>query len=413
MMMKLKEIYSCNTLLEAILKYIENQFGLKVNEINIDKVFNLIYQYHILNLGFDSQVPNIIDKQIGNFLFNNESYFFRNIDQLKILKEYCSFKSGCKILSFGCAKGEEPYTVALYFDSINLEAEIVGIDIDEKAITEAKKGEYSDYTLRNLPEDYKKYFQKKANGKYEIDEKIKSKVKFYCINILKENIEDYVKRESVDIVLINNVLIYFTKKMIENVISTLFQILKKGGLVLTTYEEQGIKTFKKYFAEDRFNSYIYFIKPDFSKIAHLEFKELFENSYKDENTLNYEDIEIDSADISLEDALFYYRKFDYATAIGIAFHLFKKDPLNEDVILLLSESCYKLGFVSEAKKWLKTYLIVSSPDEEKIEEYLKLCLQTEDYLEYIRILKKKISVTKKKEDIERLNIFLEKTGLIK
>lgn len=411
MIVKLKEIYSCNTLLEAVLKYIENQFGLKVNEINIDNVFNLIYQSHISTFGFDANVLNIIDKEIGFFLYNNESYFFRNMDQLQIVKEHCLRKKDCKILSFGCAKGQEPYTIAIYLHSLSLEAEILGIDIDERAINEAKKGVYSEYSLRNIPSEYKKYFHTTEDGKYEIDKKIKDKVKFYSTNILKEDIEEIVKVESIDIVLINNVLIYFTEKMIETVISTLFQLLKKGGLLLTTSEEQGIKTFKKYFTECTYRGYNYFIKPDFSKIAHMEFKELYENSYHDDKTLNYEDIKIDEAYVSLENALFYYRKFDYLTAIGIAFHLLKKDPLNEDAISILADSCYKLGFGNEAKKWLKTYLLISNPNEEKINKYLELCLKTEDFLEYIRILKKKSAILKRKEDKERLSIVLKKFGL--
>ncbi|MBC7197468.1 MAG: hypothetical protein H5U39_09460, partial [Deferribacterales bacterium] len=76
-MTKLKEVFSSNTLIEAVLKYIENQYGLKINELNTDKVFDLIYKNHISDLGFDEEVLKVVDRQISEFLFNNESYIFR------------------------------------------------------------------------------------------------------------------------------------------------------------------------------------------------------------------------------------------------------------------------------------------------------------------------------------------------
>jgi len=411
-MTKLKEIFSSNTLIEAVLKYIENRYGLKINELNTDKVFNLIYKNHISHLGFDEEVLKVIDSEISKFLFNNESYFFRYPEQLELILNYCKNNLTPTIVSFGCSNGQEAYSISMYLKENGLNPTIVGIDIDGQAVKNAKSGIYSAYSLQKLPKEFTKYFSTLDKKKYVISDEVKKNVHFFKLNILKDDIGKILPKDKVDIVLMNNVLIYLNKKTIDFVIEKITNILKPGGILLTTEEEFSIKTFYNYLKIGKTNNLHFYSKPNLDEIAPMEYRELFEIKFeKEEVDFDYDSLKPREKDQTVEDAKKYFSQNDFLDAIAISYNILKEDPLNDEALIILSESFYKLGFDTEAKKWLKTYLIINSNKEEKIEQYLNLCLKTKDFFEYIRILKKKIALLNKKDDIIRLREILNKVGL--
>lgn len=410
-MKKLKEFFSSNTLIEAVLKYIENQYGLKINELNTDKVFNLIYKNHISQLGFDEDVLNVIDNQISEFLFNNESYFFRYPDQLELISNYCENNVTPTIVSFGCANGQEAYSISMYLKEKGLNPKIYGIDIDEQAIKNAKSGIYSYYSLRKLPEKFLKYFTVIDNEKYILSEEIKKNVHFFKLNILKVDISKIFPNETVDIILMNNILIYLNKKTIDFVIEKITNMLKSGGILLTTEEEYSIKTFQSYLKAAKTKNLYFYTKPNLNEIAPMEYRELFEIKLDEEEDFDYDSLKPIEKEMTVESARKYFSQNNFLDAIAISYNILKNDPLNDDALTIISESFYELGFNKEAKKWLKTYLIINSNKEEKIEQYLNLCLKTKDFFEYIRVLKKKVGRLKKKDDIIRLKKILNKVGL--
>ncbi|UOD34601.1 methyltransferase domain-containing protein [Deferribacteraceae bacterium V6Fe1] len=411
-MTKLKEVFSSNTLIEAVLKYIENQYGLKINELNTDKVFDLIYKNHISDLGFDEEVLEVVDRQISDFLFNNESYFFRYPAQLELILNHCKNNLAPTIVSFGSSNGQEAYSISMYLKESGLNPTIVGVDIDEQAVENAKTGIYSPYSLQKLPEKFAKYFSTLDNKKFILADKIKNNVHFYKLNILKDDIGKILPDQKADIVLMNNILIYMNKKTIDYIIEKIANILKPGGILLTTEEEYSIKTFQNFLKSDKTNNCKFYTKPNLEEIAPMEYRELFEIKIDKENTeFDYESLKIKQEETTIEDAKQYFNKDNFLNAIAISYNILKNDPLNDEALIIISESFYKLGFNTEAKKWLKTYLIINSNKEEKIEQYLNLCLKTKDFFEYIRILKKKIALLNKKDDIIRLREILNKVGL--
>jgi chemotaxis methyl-accepting protein methylase len=409
-MTKLKAVYSSNTLIEAILKYLEIQYGLKINELNTDKILNLIYNCHIAGTGFDENALNVIDRHFSNLLLNNESYFFRYPLQLQLILEYCKSKHNPVILSIGCSKGQEAYSISMYLHKHIIDFQIYGVDIDDDAINDAKKATYSEYSLKALPEEYKKYFSYTADNKYKLSEDITKNVTFLKINILKEDISKMIP--GADIILINNVLIYLNKKAIETFIETAANLLVSGGLLFTSEEEYSIKTFGKFLKEESKKGCKYYSKPDLNQIAIMDYRELFDfKGSESKKTFDYSCLEQNIDNPSLENAKDSLLKKDYLKAISICYKLITDNPLFDEPLAIMSECFYELGFNEEAKKWLRTFLIINSNNEEKIEQYLNLCLKTEDFFEYIRILKKKIALFNKKDDIIRLKNILERAGL--
>src|SRR5260221_4373570 len=85
----------------------------------------------------------------------NETYFFRNIEQLKAFEEIAlptrmrarMDRSPLRVLSAGCASGEEPFTLSILAQSCLAGAagrrvELTGVDVDRSALSRARLARY-------------------------------------------------------------------------------------------------------------------------------------------------------------------------------------------------------------------------------------------------------------------------------
>ena len=108
-------------------------------------------------------------QQLFDTLAVNETYFFREKEQILLLKDYIFpelFESRpnriVKILSAGCSTGEEPYSISMiaseYFKEQSQNLTIMGLDISNKALAVAESGIYKKVSLafRSIEEKYLK-----------------------------------------------------------------------------------------------------------------------------------------------------------------------------------------------------------------------------------------------------------------
>lgn len=144
---------------------------------------------------------------------------------------------GLKAWSCGCAHGEEAYSLAIllaeFFGIGNLkEARVFATDADEKAIDKARKGTYTEESLRNISQNLKnRYFEKTDKG-YKLNHEIRHLVRFGALDIIRGN-----PISKVDLLLCRNLLIYFEKGLQGLVLKKIDFALKPGGiLVLGTAE---------------------------------------------------------------------------------------------------------------------------------------------------------------------------------
>jgi len=168
----------------------------------------------------------------------NETYFFREIDQLNVFNEdllpgILKEKKGSqpvRIWSAACSSGEEPYTIAMMLLERNLGKtlyEIHASDICESVLSSAQKGVYSSYSIRNIPEQYlQKYFVKNDQF-FNLNANVKNSVKFKKLNLIDEKSVKSVR--GIDIIFCRNVLIYFDAKAKQKVVSHLYNALNPGG----------------------------------------------------------------------------------------------------------------------------------------------------------------------------------------
>ncbi|MDC1067926.1 protein-glutamate O-methyltransferase CheR [Candidatus Kapabacteria bacterium] len=180
----------------------------------------------------------------------NETYFFRaefqfeafeNVLAPEIIKKTASYKKTMRIWSAASSSGEEAYTIAMIIDyklksrfpDVNFE--IIASDINETVIESAKKGEYKDYAIRNIPPDYmRKYFTKKGSL-YTISDKIKKMVEFKKINLYDPI--SVRKAGRIDIAWCCNVLIYFDIPSKQKVVKSLYEAINSNGYLFIGYSE--------------------------------------------------------------------------------------------------------------------------------------------------------------------------------
>ena len=183
----------------------------------------------------------------------NETSFFRDLNQLQVFELGVLAKlmknledTGMKKLrlwSSACSTGEEPYTMAMQIlnripQGLNSDwdIEIHATDISEGVLNSARRGEYSDYSLRNVPPKYlTKYFNKNDNGKYSIKPEVKRLVRFSNVNLF-----DSMKLrvfKGMHIVFCRNVLIYFDETSKKKVINSIYDCLSPGGYLFIGHAE--------------------------------------------------------------------------------------------------------------------------------------------------------------------------------
>lgn len=171
----------------------------------------------------------------------NETYFFREFDQLKIFSDeiipkILSQKKGSqviKIWSAACSTGEEPYTLAIMLLEKGLnpkQFEIYGSDLSEGVINSAKTAVYNSYSVRNVPANYMNKYFFNSNQSYTLSDSAKKTVKFMKINLIDDKNIRILR--NVDVIFCRNVLIYFDVKSKQKATSHLYDCLNPGGYLL-------------------------------------------------------------------------------------------------------------------------------------------------------------------------------------
>ncbi len=166
-----------------------------------------------------------------------ESYFFREPAQFRFIADELlpqwsaewPLDRQIKIWSAGCAAGQEAYSAAIMLRENKWQkaARILGTDISEGRLKDARIGDYSKWSLRTLPQEtIARWFTQKG-ARYQVDPVLKQNVEFSVINLL----DPEPKPESMgqDVIFCRNVLIYFELSAIAFIAERLLDSLAPGG----------------------------------------------------------------------------------------------------------------------------------------------------------------------------------------
>ncbi len=208
------------------------------------KNFKDYYYFLRYNPNKEQELSEVVDQ-----LTTNETYFFREDFQLRtfvedILPEIrkrkeADGKRSLRIWSAGCSSGEEPYTIAmLLMDQPWLKSwrvEVVGTDISQRVLHMAREGVYGDASFRNTDSLQKNRFFTEQDGKYRVNDDVRSLVTISHLNLFDSNRIALLGK--MDVIFCRNVIIYFDHAGKKSVIDSFFQRLEPEGFLLLGHSE--------------------------------------------------------------------------------------------------------------------------------------------------------------------------------
>jgi chemotaxis methyl-accepting protein methylase len=144
-----------------------------------------------------------------------------------------------RICSFGCATGEESYSLAILFyeafKNTDIKLRINAIDINSILLQSAKKGEYSSDILENVePVLIEKYFSKISPDKFKIKKKIRDLISFHTGDIVTFPVS------YLDVIFCRNLLIYYSKDSQELILKKFSNVLKENKFLVLGMDESMI-----------------------------------------------------------------------------------------------------------------------------------------------------------------------------
>jgi len=143
-------------------------------------------------------------------------------------------------------------------DSYNIE--IVGSDIDTRALKAATEGIYGDRALMRLSRDIiGRYFGPVAGGSHQIDEGLRNSIEFTRANLI--DTKDMAQYRDFDLIFCRNVLIYFDDASRRLAAENLYDCLRPGGYICLGHSES-MSRISPLFRVSRFPDAIVYQRPE-------------------------------------------------------------------------------------------------------------------------------------------------------
>ncbi len=180
-----------------------------------------------------------------DLLTTNETYFFREPQHFDFLKQILpsAVKQGqtFRVWSAAASIGAEAYTIAMVLADKLGEGgawEILGTDISNSVLEQARRGHYRIAEAEKIPSEYLKKYCLKGKGEQEgtflIDKKLRQHVHFEQMNL---NVGGIKRVGDFDVIFLRNVLIYFDVPTKQRVIANLVPCLKNNGYFIVGHSE--------------------------------------------------------------------------------------------------------------------------------------------------------------------------------
>ena len=200
--------------------------------------------------------PTFVENELRNLLnlvTVTETCFFRDPAQFRLLREHiiptliaersarADASKKIRIWSAGCSSGEEAYSIAITLDEIGLFAacpdwtiEIIGTDLNTKALEKARRGVYSARAVRNIEGRLLAEHFVRDGKTFALSERIKDRVTFEFGNLTQTPMPSTGPQ---DVVFCKNVAIYFRADVTRKLIKGLHDTLSSDGYLLLGHAE--------------------------------------------------------------------------------------------------------------------------------------------------------------------------------
>ena len=168
-------------------------------------------------------------------LTNRETHFFRHEPTYRTLREQLLPKwnaepAGISMWSAGCSTGEEAYSLAMVCAEAGRAPaySILGSDVSASALEKAAGACYGERAVVEVPRRYRRYVAV-AGGQMQVTAEIRSRVRWARVNLAREAT---YPEERFDVIVCQNVLVYFRAEVRQRVVAQLAARLKPGGYLL-------------------------------------------------------------------------------------------------------------------------------------------------------------------------------------
>ncbi len=209
----------------------------------------------------DPQSGAVEMDRLINAVTVGETHFFRNRPQFDalyqhVLPEIIERKRATRtmrIWSAGCASGEEPYSIAMLLcqllpDLDDWKISILGTDINNEALTRARRAVYGEWAFREerARRWRPRYFEQEGKS-YRLITEIRRMVKFARLNLVEDSYPGAkTNTEQVDLILCRNVTIYFSEAVTREVINRFYEALVDGGWLVVGHAEPSLSIYRRY-----------------------------------------------------------------------------------------------------------------------------------------------------------------------
>src|SRR5260221_2252671 len=179
----------------------------------------------------------------------SETYFFRCPDHFRVLQEVAlpsrirarNSRRQLRLLSAGCASGEEAYSLAILLkehfpEMAGRDLSIVSVDLNPTMLAKANTDRYSPCSLRETSEDMRIRCFRREGSDFLLDKSFRRMVSFEERNLAVED-GIYLGVEQFDIIFCRNVMMYMVPDAVRAVVGRLTRALTPAGFLFLSSAE--------------------------------------------------------------------------------------------------------------------------------------------------------------------------------
>lgn len=197
---------------------------------------------------------------VADALTVNETYFFREPTQLRVLVEdrlAPAVAQGVRprVWCAACSTGEEPLSLAAMLDERGLlgRVDLLASDVSERALRVARRGVYGARALRSF-ETPPPWITRE--GELNVaSPRLRESIEWRLINLL--DAIAIKKLQPFDAIICRNVMIYFRDETMQKVVSRLHDALVPGGHLLIGASESLLRLGTAFSCEERRGAFFY------------------------------------------------------------------------------------------------------------------------------------------------------------
>jgi chemotaxis protein methyltransferase CheR len=187
-------------------------------------------------------------RTLASLLTISETYFFRAPEHFRAFTAIAvpqrvssSGSRPLRILSAGCASGDEAYSIAISLREefpglLSRNIAITGVDVNPVVLSKARQAEYSAWSLRDTDEELKRKYFRAEGRNYLLDKAIRALVRFEEGNIAVNDGSVWDQSEY-DVIFCRNVIMYLVPEAARTAVARLSKALLSGGFLFLSHAE--------------------------------------------------------------------------------------------------------------------------------------------------------------------------------